>query len=373
MLERGSYLGRVKSLLAKLAEKGLKGAIILGSSNILYFTGTDAASALVVGEGGECILLASRLEYTRALDEAKVGAVYAYSELEAPTASYERVIRADLYGALRKALEELGLEPARVGVTVAQLSYKAYCRLKDALGGEPADVSPLVSGMRAVKSREELSLIMRAIEVAEASMKKVLSALERGVREYELAALAVSEIRARGAIPAFEPIVAFGEHAAHPHAKPGSRELREGDVVKVDLGAKVGGYCSDITRTAALGEPPQKLRSVLRAVVKAQEEAIHALTKSVAARDVDAKAREVMRSEGLLEYFIHGLGHGIGLDVHEAPSLSPGSRDMLEAGMVATVEPGVYIRGVGGVRVEDDVLVMEDGARVLSKLDKLLF
>jgi len=372
-LERAIYSGRVERLLAGLAERGLRGAVIVGSSNVLYFTGTDAASAVVVGEGGGCVLLASRLEYTRALDEARVGVVYAYSELEAPTASYEEVIRADFYGALKRVIEELGLKPGEVGVTVAQLSHQAYCRLRDVLGCEPADVSSLVSGMRAVKSREELSLIRRAIEVVEASMEKVLDALEKGVREYELAALAAGEIRARGAAPAFEPIVAFGEHAAHPHAKPGSRELREGDVVKVDLGARVCGYCSDITRTAALGEPPQRLRSALRAVVKAQEEAINALAESVAARDVDARAREVLRSEGLLEYFNHGLGHGIGLEVHEAPSLSPRSRDILRAGMVTTVEPGVYIRGLGGVRVEDDVLVTEDGARVLSKLEKLLF
>lgn len=372
-MERAVFSRRLEALASKLVERGLKGAVVTGSSNVMYLAGTDAASAVVVEEGGGCILLASRLEYTRALDEAQVGRVYAYSELEAPTAPYEEVIRGDLYGAVRRALEELGVEPEKVGATVAQLGHKAYCRLRDALGRDPPDVSPLVSELRAVKSCEELELIRRAVEVAEVSMEKVLAALDKGVREYELAALAVSEIRSRGATLAFEPIVAFGEHAAHPHARPSSRELREGEVVKVDLGARVCGYCSDITRTAALGDPPEKLRRALRAVVRAQEEAINSVQESVAAMDVDARAREVLRREGLLRYYTHSLGHGIGLDVHEAPTLSIRSSDVLKAGMVTTIEPGVYIRGLGGVRVEDDVLVTKDGAQVLTRLDRARF
>jgi Xaa-Pro dipeptidase len=164
----------------------------------------------------------------------------------------------------------------------------------------------------------------------------------------------------------FESIVQSGPHSAEPHLRPTDRRLAAGDLVLLDFGAAVGGYKADTTRTVALGEPDSRQREVYRAVLDGHDAAVEAVRAGVTAGDVDRAAREVIERAGFGRYFIHRVGHGLGLDAHEAPSLDPGSPLVLEEGMVATVEPGVYIPGWGGVRIEDDVVVEADGARLLT-------
>ena len=371
-MNREIYLKRIEKLIGGLEEMGLRGIVVTGSSNLLYFTGTDAASLALIWDGGGPLLITSRLEYVRALEEARIGEVVAYCEVEAATAPYEKVVKGDLYSVLRREVERVGLEPSKLGVTLSSLSYESYSRLTKALGISPKDATQLVKDLRAVKCREEVSLIEKAARIAEEALRKALNYLEKGVRECDVAALLASEIRRRGALPAFEPIVAFGEHSAHPHAKVGSRKLREGELVKIDVGARVEGYCSDITRVTVVGRASKEQRRMLEAVLRAQEVAVAVIEDGAKACQVDEKAREILRGEGFLEYFTHSLGHGLGLDVHEAPILSPTSKDVLRRGMVVTVEPGVYVRGLGGVRVEDDVLVCEEGARIITKFEREL-
>ncbi|MDX1389634.1 MAG: M24 family metallopeptidase, partial [Acidobacteriota bacterium] len=170
----------------------------------------------------------------------------------------------------------------------------------------------------------------------------------------------------------FETIVAAGPRSALPHARPSDRPLRRGDLVLFDFGATVDGYCSDMTRTFVLGPAAEWQRDAHQAVAVAQEAATAALAAGVQSRDVDAAARETLRAAGLADRFGHGTGHGIGLEVHEAPRIYARSDDVLQAGSVVTVEPGVYLPGRGGIRIEDDVVVEEGGARVLTRFSREL-
>jgi Xaa-Pro aminopeptidase len=178
-------------------------------------------------------------------------------------------------------------------------------------------------------------------------------------------------LRRQGSQPLpFDLIIASGERGALPHATSGGRSMREGDLVVVDLGARVDGYCSDLTRTVAIGRPGDEQRDVYRLVWEAQRRGLEAVRAGVAAVDADAAARSFLTEQGHGEHFGHGLGHGVGREVHEAPRLSKQSEDHLAAGMVVTVEPGIYIEGWGGVRIEDLVLVTKDGCEILSAAAK---
>ncbi|MFQ5413833.1 MAG: M24 family metallopeptidase [Phycisphaerae bacterium] len=230
---------------------------------------------------------------------------------------------------------------------------------------------PIVSNMRRIKDPTELVLQTKAIRVAEAAFLAVRSQIRVGQTEEALAGLLEYEMRRRGAsAAAFGTICAEGAHAALPHAVPGRRKVKRGSAILFDWGARVGWYCSDLTRVVFVSSMPPKIRDVYRVVLDAQVRAIDAIKPGARMCDVDAVARQRIADAGFGNYFGHGLGHGLGLSVHEPPSLSRRSRERLEAGMVVTVEPGIYLPGQGGVRIEDDVLVTRRGCRVLSRLGK---
>ena len=237
----------------------------------------------------------------------------------------------------------------------------------EALGGEPA-------GFREVKSEAELRAIRKAVRVAEGAFAELTG---RGAEafvgrpEREVAAELDYLMRLGGAsAPSFETIVAAGPHAALPHYRPGSTRIRRGRPVLIDWGAKVGGYCSDLTRVVFLDRIPPQLAEVYQVVLRAQEAGLRACGPGVSGGEVDAAAREVVAEAGYGEAFTHGLGHGLGLEVHEGPRLGRKVEHGLAAGMVVTVEPGVYLPGVGGVRIEDDVQVTSSGRRKLSRLPR---
>ena len=232
---------------------------------------------------------------------------------------------------------------------------------------------PILSRMRRLKDDTEVALLQKAIRVAEESFLAARARVRVGQTELELAARIEYEMKCRGASgPAFGTICAEGSNAALPHAHPGGRKFKRGSAILIDWGARVGGYCSDLTRMLFVGSIPPKLREVYAVVLAAQERALASIRPGQRMCDVDAVARRVIDDAGFGERFSHGLGHGLGLEVHEPPSLSWRSKEELEPGMVITVEPGVYLPGLGGVRIEDDVLVTAHGCRVLSRLDKSL-
>ncbi|MEK6675542.1 MAG: Xaa-Pro peptidase family protein [Planctomycetota bacterium] len=280
--------------------------------------------------------------------------------------------KGSLNAEIAKACTELRLRSVFVQPEVVTLGEQADLR-KLAKKTRFSSAPPVVGKLRRIKDETELAIMRKAIRIAEDAFLSVRSRIRVGQTELELAALLEYEMKMRGASAAsFATICAEGVNAALPHAHAGNRKIKKGSAILFDWGARVGGYCSDLTRVVFVGSIPPRIGQVYRVVLDAQEKAIRAIKPGRKMCDVDAVAREAIKAAGFGEQFNHGLGHGLGLDVHEPPSLSWRSTEPLEAGMLVTVEPGVYLPGVGGVRIEDDVLVTPTGCRVLSNLPKRL-
>ncbi len=234
-------------------------------------------------------------------------------------------------------------------------------------------ISDVIASMRAVKSDEEIAIIRRATEISDKAILSLQKFIKQGVTEKEVRDELEHQMRLLGADgPAFDSIVAFGEHTSVPHAHCGAKKLEKGDLILIDFGAKVDSYCSDMTRTMAFGEPSAQLKAIYSAVQFAQKYTLNGIKSGLTGKEVDSFAREYLCSRGLGEYFTHGSGHGLGLDIHEYPSLAVNSTDVLSKNMVITCEPGVYIKGLGGVRIEDTVVVKDDGVEILNSVTKEL-
>jgi Xaa-Pro aminopeptidase len=273
----------------------------------------------------------------------------------------ERHIYSDLEGRL----------PRRMGFEADALTYANFELLQTVGGVDPVPRRGLVESLRAVKEPGELDAIRRATEVTNRTYERLAEERFSGRTEKELVWRMTELFHEEGADePAFAIDIAAGPTAASPHAVPGDRVVEEGDLVLVDAGAKVDGYCSDCTRTFAVGEISDSLREIYELTRLAQQAGLDAVHPGATGRAADAAARAVIAEAGYGESFGHGLGHGIGLLVHEAPNLRPESTDALAAGNVVTVEPGIYLSGVGGVRIEDLVVVTEDGCDALTSFPK---
>jgi Xaa-Pro aminopeptidase len=324
-------------------------------TNVRYLTGfTGTNGACLVGP--ELRLFFTDFRYTeRAAEE--VGA-----EWERPEAERE------LLPQVAKRMR------GRVGFEDAKLSVRQLKRLREAVG-EGVDLAPagdLVEELRAVKEPAEIERIAAAAELADGVYGWALERGLAGKAEREVVRTCEARIRELGAQPSFPPIVAAAANGALPHAEPGEREIGRGELVVFDMGALLDGYCSDCTRTFATGEPGEEAREVYELVREAQAAALEAVKPGAGGKEVDAVARELIAAAGHGERFGHGTGHGVGLEVHEGPRLAVSSEDELREGNVVTVEPGVYLPGRFGVRIEDLVVVAADGHRNLSGLPKEL-
>ena len=267
----------------------------------------------------------------------------------------------------------------KIGLSGADFSYGAAEALTDAAEELPPAVRPsflvargLIEGLRKHKDAEEMANLQHAIDIGDQACEAAILALRAGVTEIEIAEFIERDVKARGAEGvSFETIVAAGPWGAMPHASPRHEQMREGDVVVIDMGALYDGYCSDLTRTVVVGAPDTKFREIYDIVFEAQQTAIEGVEPGMTGVAAHRLAAEVIQKAGYGEKFGHGLGHGVGLQVHEGPYLGESSEDVLEEGMVFTIEPGIYLPGWGGVRIED-VVVLEDGkARVMSHAQKL--
>ena len=239
--------------------------------------------------------------------------------------------------------------------------------------GEAVASDDLVGRLRWVKDADELAAIERAQALSDEALAEMLPKLAEGVTERRFARdLDATMLDAGADGLAFETIVAFGEQAAEPHHQPTDRALRRGDIVKIDFGALWKGYHADMTRTVAYGDPGLQMREVYAVVQRSQQAGCDAVRAGVIGKDVDAVARGVIDDAGYGEAFGHGLGHGVGLEIHEGPNLAATFDEAIPAGTVVTVEPGIYLPGVGGVRIEDMVAVTMDGCRVLPSTGKEL-
>jgi Xaa-Pro aminopeptidase len=257
----------------------------------------------------------------------------------------------------------------KVAVAPSHLSLADWKTLKKAAGSHPKwlAIDAMVESLRAVKDAGEIDRIREAARVGSEVMQEAIQMVRPGVMEMDIAAEIGYRMRRKGASgESFEAIVAAGPRSALPHARPTERKIGRNELVVLDLGAILRRYCSDLTRTVHVGKASARTRQLYRAVLDAQQAAIGALKSGVTCGAVDAAARNVLQSKGLGRYFVHSTGHGIGLEIHEGPRIARDQKARLQAGCIVTIEPGVYVEGVGGIRIEDDALVTARGAEILT-------
>jgi Xaa-Pro dipeptidase len=275
-----------------------------------------------------------------------------------------------------EASEELGLDGEPIGVEYLAMRLLEMRRIEQAFpGSRLTAVEPWLPELRMAKDEAEIASMRRAVEIAERAMQRILDngAVRPGRTELEVAAdLQIAMLREGGQGEAFPPIVVAGPNSASPHVSPSQRPLAEGDLVIVDWGTTYEGYRSDITRTFVLGAPTPEMVQIHDAVLAANQSGRLAVRPRTPAQEVDRAARRAITLAGYGEYFIHRTGHGLGLETHEPPYMVEGNLDLLKPGMTFTVEPGIYLPGVGGVRIEDDVVVTEDGSETLTSLPREL-
>jgi Xaa-Pro aminopeptidase len=346
--------GRGDRLEQQLAERELDRMLVTDLTNVRYLTGfTGTNGACICGPGVRRFFTDFR--YTER----------AAAEVE----GWESItVEGDWLGAIAERLQ------GRAGFEDDQMSVRVLAKLKEKLaeGVEMVPAGGMVERLRRVKDEVELAAIEAASELADEVWRWSVERGFAGRSERDVARAAEARIRELGGDPSFPAIVAAGPNGALPHAEPGEREIGRGELVVFDMGAKLDGYCSDGTRTYATGEPGEEAQGVYEVVREAQAAALAAIAAGVGGDAVDAVARKVIDAAGHGERFGHGLGHGVGLEVHEAPRLSLRSDDVLAPGEVVTVEPGIYLPGRLGVRIEDLVVVTATGHRNLSGLPKVL-
>jgi len=346
--------GRGDRLAAGLAERELDLILVTELTNVRYLTG-------FTGTNGACICgPETRLFFTD----------FRYTERAAAEVDgWETVtVKDDWLGGIAEHLSgRFGFEDEHVSVRMLE-----RLRGKLAEGVEPVAAGGAVEKLRRVKDTEELTAIAAAAELADGVWRWSLERGLGGRTEREVAHAAEARIRELGAAPSFPAIVAAGANGALPHAEPGECQIGQNQLVVFDMGAKLDGYCSDGTRTFSVGEPGERAREIYETVRAAQAAALDAVVAGIAGEELDGVAREAIAAAGHGEHFGHGLGHGVGLEVHEAPRLSPRSEEVLAIGEVVTIEPGIYLPGELGVRIEDLVVVDETGCRNLSSTPKEL-
>jgi Xaa-Pro aminopeptidase len=352
---------RLERLHAALAAHELDALIVQGEANLRYLTGYTGSNglALVGVDGGDRFFTDFR---------------YASQIAEELDPAFESQI-ASGSGELVESLAA-ALGGGRVGFDDTTTTVRRRARLGELVDGrvEFVPAAGLVEALRAVKDEREIAAIAASAKLTDEIYEWLFAGGLGGRTERELAVALEHEMRLRGATgPSFPSIVAAGAHAALPHASPRDVAIEQGSLVTVDIGSRLDGYCSDCTRTVAVGEPGAHAREIYALVLAAQLEGLAAVRPGRSGREVDAQARKVIEDAGHGEHFGHGLGHGVGLEIHEAPRLTrTGGETELRAGNVVTVEPGVYLPGELGVRTEDLVVVREDGAQILSGFTKEL-
>ncbi len=351
--------GRAERQIEAIEAAGIDVLLVTDLVNVGYLTGFSGSNGIaVIGPRTRAFVTDFR---------------YVEQAAEEVHPSFARLRAAlDLLDSLSEALPDGTL---RLGFEEAHMSVRQHRRLRELLPErvELIGTAGIVEGLRAVKEPEEIERIRAATVLADAAFERLIRDGLVGRTERELVMALEYDMRERGAQrPSFETIVAAGPHGALPHAQPREVPIKTGQLVVIDWGAELDGYCSDCTRTVAAGDPGSEAREIYELVLAAQLAAVAAVRADEAGRAVDAVAREIITAAGHGEHFGHGLGHGVGRDVHEAPRLSQRSEDELRAGNIVTVEPGVYLPGQFGVRIEDLVAVTDDGCEILTAVPKRL-
>lgn len=345
---------RIAAVSAELKKRDLDALIVTDLVNIHYLTGfRGSAALLVVDRSGAHFITDNR--YTEIAEKAVVGARVLSTPMTKIDEWHKEFFKKQGYA---KAAFEGSVAFSRLA-TIKKWVAPAKTKL--------AEHGDIVTGLRAIKNDAEVRIMAKAARIADAMMEAAMDAARVGVSELEISKTirrAAEDLGAEG--ESFSNIVASGPNASRPHHSPSSRKLRAGDMVTIDLGARVEGYCSDLTRNPVIGRVPKRFAAIYDACLAAQQAGVAAIKPGVKCVDVDAIVREIIERSCFGEHFIHGTGHAVGLQIHEDPRLNKTSKATLMAGHVVTVEPGIYIPGFGGVRIEDLVLVTPKGHRVLS-------
>jgi len=350
-------LGRLRKLMA---EKGQGALLVSQPENVRYLSGFTGSSGWLLISGRNAIL---------ATDFRYVG----QAKGEAP---YFQVIRikGEVRDWLPGTVSDLGWH--KLGFEANFVSYEAYRKLSEAIKTNQVNLeliptTGIVEQLRSIKEPEELGFITKAVELADAAVEQARDVIRVGMTEKQAAWEIEKSLRQGGSEGiAFEIIVASGPNSALPHARPTEKAICSGEPLLIDMGAKVGGYCSDLSRTLFLGQANKTFQEIYHIVLNAQAAAIEGIKSEMPASQADRLARSIIEQAGHGDAFGHGLGHGVGLAIHESPMLNPSSSDSLADGMVFTIEPGIYLAGQGGVRIEDMVVLENGRARVLTKASK---
>jgi len=353
-------MNNIARIQEKLFEKNLDAVLITDEKNQHFATGfpfTDGA--VLVAKEKAWLLTDSR--YIEA------------AELAVPEFVKVQMFDKDhsMLSLLQSALKEAGVQ--RLGGEEEKLSYSAYAAFEKDLGMSLLPAQSVFTELRSAKTPDEIESMIKAQRISEAALEEVLHIIKPGMTEREVAAeLVYRMLRHGGEGNSFDPIVVTGAKTSMPHGVPGDEIIREGDFVTMDFGCLKNGYCSDMTRTVAIGHASDEMKNVYSIVLKAQLAGIAAAKAGIPGCDIDAAARRVIDEAGYGKYFGHGFGHSLGLDIHEAPNANPNGKTLMPAGAVISAEPGIYLPGKFGVRIEDVLVLEEGGCRVITKAPKEL-
>lgn len=341
---------RMKNLKKSLDNEGFDGYIVAKDKNILYFTGFQGGARLLITED-ESTLYVHSVNYESAKRTAKNCNVMLLKRRDADSSIVDLI--------KKQRLSYVGFD---------SIAASTYVKLTKAIKNVKLEAQgKLVSTLRETKDETELQLLKKAAELASEGMKTAYEIIKPGLRENEVAAEIEYTMRRSGSDGvAFDSMVATGVRSAFPHAGCTNKKIQRGHLVVIDIGAKYRNYMSDLTRTIIVGRATSKQNEIYKIVRNAQNKALYHIQSGIKACDVDSVARELIENKGYGKYFVHSLGHGVGLDIHETPTLTQKNTGALKLGNVVTVEPGIYIPNFGGVRIEDTVLVGKNGAEKLT-------
>jgi len=341
----------------KMREKGISAILMTDMANIAWLTGFSGSFGFVLLSQDQARFLTDSRYTIQAGEQVK----------EMPVAWYQSPTTSDDF--IASQIHEMGFK--QLCFESAHVTYATFERLRDKLSGvELKGSEDIFSALRMIKTPDEIARVRSACGLADACFAHVSRLIMPGVTEWDVSMEIEFFIRRSGHALAFDVIAVSGENSARPHGHATEKKLEVGDFLTLDFGAKVDGYCSDITRTVVIGEATDRHREIYGQVLKAQLACLDAMKPGARAADIDALARAVFDEIGLAKYFGHGLGHGLGSLVHDAGRMNATSQDILEPGQIWTVEPGVYLPGFGGVRIEDDAVITETGIEILTHAPK---
>ena len=353
---------RLQGLHTLISEKGIDSFLVSQQENRRYLSGFSGSSGWLFISQKQAILTTD----------------FRYTEQARQESQNFEIVQTEGEASIwfTKLLQTHGWHT--LGFEAQQMPFATYQQLSDIIEAEHLDLElipcqRMVERLRCIKDTVELNIITKAVQLTDAAFTQTLATIRPGITEKEMAWEIESFIRQNGAeSTAFDIIVATGPNTALPHARPGERRLQPGEPILIDMGARIDGYCSDFTRTICIGKADRTLQELYDIVLEAQQAAIEGVKSGMNGAEADKLARNIIEGAGYGDNFGHGLGHGIGLAIHETPSLSRLSSDILNEGMIFTIEPGIYIQGYGGVRIEDTVRLEQGTIKVLTRSVKCL-